>query len=117
MMTATGICLWIGTKVLLCHAMLSHFSLVCLFVTPWTVARQAPLSMGFSRQEYWNGLQFPSPEDLPNPGIEPAPLVSPALAGVFFITSVMWEAQSSTMHHLKNSTGVILDADTDIFQK
>ena len=37
---------------------------------PWTVARQAPLSMGFSRQEYWNGLQFPSPGDLPNPGIE-----------------------------------------------
>ena len=43
--------------------------------TPWTVARQAPLSMGFSRQEYWSGLPFPSPGDLPNPGIEP---VSPA---------------------------------------
>ena len=47
-----------------------------LFVTPWTVARQAPLSMGFSRQEYWSGLPFPSPGDLPNPGIEPG---SPAL--------------------------------------
>ena len=44
--------------------------------TPWTVARQAPLSMGFSRQEYWSGLPFPSPGDLPNPGIEPR---SPAL--------------------------------------
>ena len=47
---------------------LSH---VRLFATLWTVARQAPLSMGFSRQEYWSGLPFPSPGDLPNPGIEP----------------------------------------------
>ena len=47
------------------------------FVTPWTVTRQAPLSMGFPRQKYWSGLPFPSPGDLPNPGIEP---VSPALA-------------------------------------
>ena len=46
-------------------------SLVQLFATPWTVAYQAPLSMGFSRQEYWSGLPFPSPGDLPNPGIEP----------------------------------------------
>ena len=54
---------------------------VCLFATPWTVARQAPLSMEFSRQEYWNGLPFPLPGDLPDPGIEPA---APALAGGFF---------------------------------
>ena len=47
---------------------LSH---VRLFATPWTVANQAPLSMGFSRQEYWSGLLFPSPGDLPDPGIEP----------------------------------------------
>ena len=46
-------------------------SRVQLFATLWTVARQAPLSMGFSRQEYWSGLPFPSPGDLPNPGIEP----------------------------------------------
>ena len=46
-------------------------SRVRLFATTWTVARQAPLSMGFSRQEYWSGLPFPSPEDLPDPGIEP----------------------------------------------
>ena len=52
------------------------FSRVQLFATPWTVAYQAPLSMGFSRQEYWNGLPFPSPGDVPNPGIE---LGSPAL--------------------------------------
>ena len=51
------------------------------FVTPWTVAHQTPLSMGFPRQEYWSGLPFPSPGDLPNPGIEPA---SPAMAGGFF---------------------------------
>ena len=44
---------------------------VHLFVTPWTVAHQAPPSMGFTRQEYWSGLPFPSPGDLPNPGIEP----------------------------------------------
>ena len=49
-------------------------------VTPWTVAHQAPLSVGFSRQEYWSGLPFPSPGDLPNPGIEPGP---PALQADF----------------------------------
>ena len=51
-------------------------SRVRLFATPWTVAYQAPPSMGFSRQEYWSGLSFPSPGDLPNPGIKPG---SPAL--------------------------------------
>ena len=54
----------------------SRFSRVRLFATLWTVARQAPLSMGFSRQEYWSGLSFPSPGDLPHPGIEAG---SPAL--------------------------------------
>ena len=53
--------------------MLSRFSHVRLFETPWTVAHQAPLSMGCSRQEYWSGLPFPSPGDLSNPGIEPGP--------------------------------------------
>ena len=52
------------------------------FVTPWTVAHQAPLSMGFPRQGYYSGLPFPSPEDLPSPGIKPA---SPALADGFFV--------------------------------
>ena len=59
-------------------------SCVPLFVTPWTVAHQAPLSMEFSQQEYWNGLSFPSPGDLPHPGIEPGSFESPALAGGFF---------------------------------
>ena len=55
----------------------------CLFVTAWTMARQAPLSMEFSRKEDWNGLPFPPPGDLPDPGIKP---MSPALAGRFFTT-------------------------------
>ena len=59
---------------------LSCFSYVRLCATPWTVARQAPLYMEFSRQEYWSGLPFPPPGDLPNPGTEPVSLLSPALA-------------------------------------
>ena len=55
-------------------------------MTPWTVARQAPLSMGFSRQEYWSGLPFPSLGDLPNSGIELVSLASPVLVGGFFTT-------------------------------
>ena len=51
---------------------------------PWTVAYQAPLSVGFSRQEYWSGLPFPAPEDLSNPRIQPSSLASPALANGFF---------------------------------
>ena len=54
-----------------------------LFATPWTVARQARLTLRFPRQDYWSGLQFPSPGELPDPGIEPA---SPELAGGFFTT-------------------------------
>ena len=56
---------------------------VRLFAAPWTVAHQAPVSMGFPRQEDWSGLPFPSPGDLPNPGIKPT---SPVLAGEFFTT-------------------------------
>ena len=68
---------------------LSH---VQFFKTPWTVARQAPLSTGFSRQEYWSRLPCLPPGDLPDPGIEPTSLISPALAGGFFTTSTTWEA-------------------------
>ena len=71
----------------LCACVINHFSHVLLFETLWTVARQAPLPMGFSRQEYWNGVPFPTLEDLPDPGIEPESLESPTLAGEFF-TSV-----------------------------
>ena len=55
--------------------------------TLWTVTCQAPLSMGFCRQEYWSGLPCPPPGDIPNPGIKPVSLMSPAMAGRFFITS------------------------------
>ena len=64
--------------------MLSH---VQLFATPWTVAPQSPLSMVFSRQEYWSELPFPSLGNLPDPGIKPASALSSALTDVFFKTS------------------------------
>ena len=64
---------------------LSHFSFVQLLLTLWTVADQAPLSMGFTRQEHWSGLPFPSPRDLPDPGIKPASL---ALTGRCFTTEL-----------------------------
>ena len=67
--------------------MRSHFC-----ETLQTVVHQAPLSMGFSRQEYWSGLPCPPPGDLLNPGIEPMSLISPALPGRFFTTSTSWEA-------------------------
>ena len=70
-------------------------------VTPWTVARQVLVSVGFSRQEYWSGLTFPPPEDLPDPGIELASPMSPAWAGRFFVTRppgkldlMLWKCQS-----------------------
>ena len=84
-----------ATFIFLVHAcILSHFSCVQLFVTPWTVAHQTSLSMGFSRHEYWSGLPWPPPEDLPNPVIKPVSLMSPALADEFFIMSATWEAIS-----------------------
>ena len=72
---------------------LSHFSSVQPFVTSWTVVLQAPLSMGFPRQEYWSGLPCPPPGDLPDSEIAPMSLKSSALAGGFFTTSATWEAQ------------------------
>ena len=72
--------------------MLSRFSHVQLFATLWTIASQAPLSIGFSRQEYWSGLPCPPPGDLPDPGIEPMSPTSPVLAGGFFTTNATWEA-------------------------
>ena len=77
------------------YAMLSCFSHVLLFATPWIVAHQAPLPMGFSRQEYWRGLPFPTPGYLPDPVIEPVSLMSPALAGRFFTVSTTREAQET----------------------
>ena len=74
-----------------CACMLSHFSRVLLFVTLWTITCQAPLSMRFSRQEYWSGLPFPPPGNLLNPGIKPVFLMSPALTGEFFTPGPTWE--------------------------
>ena len=71
----------------ICVCVLSHFSFVQLFVTLWIIAHQAPLFMGFFRQEYWSGLSCPAPGDLPNLGTEPTSLGALALAGGFFSTS------------------------------
>ena len=73
-------------------------SVVSDSATSWTVARQAPLSMGFCGQEYWSGLPCPPPGDFPDLGIEPASLRSPALAARFFNTSTTWKICS---HYLK----------------
>ena len=67
-------------------------SVVSNSVILWLVACQVPLPMGFSRQEYWSGLPCPPPGGLPDPGIKPASLMSPALEGGFFTTSTIWEA-------------------------
>ena len=87
---------WVGWRwdiplhrVLMCTQSQSH---VQLLVAPWTIAHQAPLSMGFFRQEYWSGLPFPPPGDLPDPGIEPSSLMSTVLAGGFFTISTTWKA-------------------------
>ena len=77
----------IKTELCICVHVLRCFSSVCLFETLWTVAHQAPLSMGFSRQEYWNVLPCPPPGDFPDPRIKPRSHMSPALAGRFFTTS------------------------------
>ena len=69
----------------------SHSVMSDSFATPRTVAHQAPLSMEFSWEEYWSGLPFPSPGDLPDPGIESTSLTSAVLAGGFFITALPWK--------------------------
>ena len=88
----------------LCAQLLSHTQLL------WTVARQSPLPMGFSRQEYWSGLPLPPPGDLPDLEIEPTSLASPAMAGGFFTTSSTWEALESvrkaTQFHQQNQNQV-----------
>ena len=80
-------------------------SRVQLFVTPWPVALWTPLSLGFSRQEYWSGLPLPLPGELPHPGIEPTCLMSPALAGRLFTTEPphfnrKTRKKSHVKHHL-----------------
>ena len=87
-----------GEKVpVVCAKFLQSYPTLC---NPWTIACQAPLSMKFSRQEYWSGLPSPFPGDLPNPGIEPVSL-SPALAGGFFTTSTTWDALEKALCYFK----------------
>ena len=80
-------------------------SRIRLFATPWTVAYQAPPSMGSSRPEYWSGLPFPSPGDLPDPGIKLTSLASLALEGTFF-TSITGEALNSDFTDLCQQSDV-----------
>ena len=92
--------------IILWGAVLIH-SRVWLFVTPWTVAHQAPPSMGFPRQEYWSGLPVPSRGDLPNPGIKPICLASPELAGSFFTTEPPGKLTLITLQsQVSNSTSL-----------
>ena len=74
-----------------------------LFANPRTVARQAPLSVGFYRQEYWSGLPFPSPRDLPDPGITLTSLESPALSGRFFITAPPGKSNSKVRNYQREN--------------
>ena len=85
--------------------MLSRFSPVQLFATLWAGAHQAPLSMGFSRQEHWSGLPSPPPGDLPYSGTKPASLTSPA---GFFTISATWETQRCTIADFKLTRVLIL---------
>ena len=87
------------------YAWLSHFSHVWPFATLWTIALQAPLSMTFSRQEYWSGLPCPSSAYLPDSAIEPSSLMSPALAGRFYTTSDTWEAPPNTSRRPQTPEG------------
>ena len=69
-----------------------------ILAAPWTVAHQAPLSRGFSTQEYWSGLPCPSSGNLPDPGTEATSLMPPALAGRFFTASATWESPLGNFH-------------------
>ena len=82
----------------MCAKLLQSCPTLC---NPMNVACQAPLSMGFSMQEYWNELSCPPPGDLLDPGIKPTSLMSPTPAGGVFTTSTTWEAQSITIHSYK----------------
>ena len=77
---------------------LSHFNHVRVSETPWTIAHQAPQSVEFPRQEYWNGLPCPPPGDLPDPRIKPASLMSLALAGRFSTASTTWSTCDHFVH-------------------
>ena len=85
-------------EVHMCACMLSHFSRVWVLMTQWTIARQVPLSLGFSRQEYWRELPCLPPGDLPDSGMETLSLMSPALQTRFLTIWATWEAHSMYKH-------------------
>ena len=98
-----GLVWWFTRKTQVCvqvcpiaQLYLTLLSCTWLFATPWTVAHQAPLSMGFSRQEYWVGLPFLPPGHLPNPDIKPASPTSPVWAGEFFTTEPPGKPQKNS---------------------
>ena len=98
-------CWHLDVKGALCWISTPRTTVLCaqsrlLFATPWTAARQAPLSIGFSRQDYWSGLPFPSPGDLSNPGITPLSPASPALAGRFSTTELPGKPQNCKIINL-----------------
>ena len=86
----------------LCVCVVSRFSHFWLCATLWTVAHQAPLSVGFCRQDFWSELPCPPPGDLSNPEIKPTSLASPALAGGFFTTSSIWEEPKLNIMEFEN---------------
>ena len=94
--------------------MLSLLSHIWLFATPWTVFRQSPLSMGFSRQEYQSGFPCPPLGDLPDPGIEPMLLLSPASAEGFFTTSANWESRLAcvSINGQTNHPGIYISSES-----
>ena len=103
------LCLWLQQKentfgrfsnFIIAPAHAQSLSCVWLFAMSWTIAHQAPVSTGLSRQECWSGLPLPSPGDLSNPGMEPMSPVSPALAGKFFYHCATWEALLYTKYYL-----------------
>ena len=102
-----------GFSLILCEYAQS-FSCVQLSVTPWTVARQAPVSMQFSRQEYGSGLPFPQPGNLPDMGTEPASPSSPVLADRFFTTEPFGKPPHTVEFHLKQCFGNLVE---DIWRK
>ena len=95
-----GAASWTWDKRRTCLCVLSRFRLVQLWATLWTVARQVPLSLGFSRQEYCSGLPCLSPGDLPDPGIKPESLMSPARAGGLFTLACLGRPEQG-----KSNTG------------
>ena len=95
------ICLHNGVLCVRCVG--NHRGHIRLFATPWTVARQAPLSMGFSRQEHWSRLSFPPLGDLPNPGIKPTSPAAPTLLARFFYHWATWKAQWNIMWSQKGT--------------